>query len=65
MFGIRKPRLPEAVFGTKVSCVVRATDIDIEECFACSKLLRVVEDDPPYVVCSAWRAEPRTSPIAF
>jgi hypothetical protein len=22
---------------------------------ACRKLLRVIDDDPPYVVCTAWR----------
>lgn len=65
MFWMRRPKLPAAVAGTKVDCVLRGADVDIEECFACAKLLRVVEDDPPYVVCSAWRTEPRTSPLAF
>jgi hypothetical protein len=41
-----------------VGCPIRATDVDIEECMACPKLLRVVEDDPPYVVCAAWRYDP-------
>jgi len=65
MFWAGKRKLLSAVAGTTVACVLRGTDVDIEECFACAKLLRVVEDDPPYVVCSAWRAEPRTPPIAF
>ena len=65
MFWLRRRTLPSAVVGTKVACVLRGTDVDMEVCFSCAKLLRVVEDDPPYVVCSDWRVEPRTSPIAY
>lgn len=41
--------------GARVGCSLRGVDVDIEECAACGKLLRVVNDDPPYVVCTAWR----------
>jgi len=37
------------VDGARVECPLRGTDVNIEECFGCSKLLRVVDDDPPYV----------------
>jgi hypothetical protein len=26
---------------------------------ACGKLLHVLDDDPPYVVCTAWHTDPR------
>lgn len=53
------------VDGARVGCPLRAADVDIEECMACPKLLRVVDDDPPYVVCSAWRADPFASQLAL
>ena len=39
--------------GSRVSCPLRGTDVDIEVCMACGKLHRVVSDDPPYVTCTA------------
>ncbi len=51
--------------GARAGCPLRGVDVDIEECLACGKLLRVVDDDPPYVVCTAWRSEPRTAELAF
>lgn len=53
------------VDGARVGCPLRGADVDIEECMARSKLLRVVEDDPPYVVCTAWRESARTTEIVF
>ncbi|HAF11638.1 MAG TPA: hypothetical protein DCK98_16385 [Chloroflexi bacterium] len=44
-----------------VGSPLRGVDVDIEECMACGKLLHVLDDDPPYVVCTAWRTDPRTS----
>jgi hypothetical protein len=46
------------VDGARVGCPLRAADVDIEECLGCPKLLRVVDDDPPYVVCTGWRVDP-------
>ena len=58
MFWTKKPdRL--LLDGTRVGCPIRGGDVQIEECFACGKLLRVINDDPPYVMCTAWRTEPR------
>jgi hypothetical protein len=47
------------VDGARVGCPLRGGDVDIEECMACDKLLRVVDDDPPYIVCTGWRTGPR------
>ena len=58
MFWAKRQDAP-LVDGTRVNCPIRATDVDIEECMACGKLLRVVDDDPPYVVCTALRPDPR------
>lgn len=49
--------------GARVGCPLRGTDVDIEECMACRRLVRVVEDDPPYVVCTAWRDIARATRI--
>lgn len=43
----------------RVGCPIRGGDVEIEQCFACGKLLRVINDDPPYVMCTAWRTDPR------
>jgi len=51
--------------GARVGCPLRGTDVDIEECMACGKLLHVVHDDPPYVVCTAWRTDPLTAELVF
>lgn len=51
--------------GARVGCPLRNTDVDIEECMACRKLLRVVDDDPPYVVCTAWRDTSRTAELVY
>jgi hypothetical protein len=53
------------VDGARVGCPLRATDVDIEECLACPKVLRVVNDDPPYVVCGAWRVDPFVSDLVL
>lgn len=53
------------VDGARVGCPLRGTDVDIEECMPCGKLLRVVNDDPPYVLCTAWRDSARTAEVAF
>lgn len=45
----------------RIGCPIRGTDVDIETCMACEKLLRLVEDDPPYVVCRAWRDDHRAA----
>lgn len=64
MFG--KKREPRAgVDGTRVGCPLRGTDVDIEECMACTKLLRVVDDDPPYVVCNGFRTDPLANQLIF
>ncbi len=47
------------VDGARIGCPLRGTDFDIEECMACGKLLRVIGDDPSYVVCTAWRDSAR------
>lgn len=54
MFGKKRDDRPP-FDGARVGCPLRRTDVDIEECMACRKLLRVIDDDPPYVVCTAWR----------
>jgi len=53
------------VDGARVGCPLRGTDVDIEECMACGKLLRVISDDPSYVVCTAWRDSARDWPQVF
>ena len=58
----REPRL--LVDGERVGRPARAGDVDIEECIACPKLLRVVDDDPPYVMCTAWRPDPFADNLA-
>jgi len=45
--------------GARVGCPIRGGDVEIEQCFACGKLLRVIDDDPPYVMCASWRTDPR------
>lgn len=55
MFWSRRAR-PAFIDGARVGCPLRNADVDIEECMACVKLLRVVEDDPPRVVCTGWRS---------
>jgi hypothetical protein len=43
------------VGGARAACPVRGIDVDVQECAACGKLLRVVvDDDPPYFVCTEW-----------
>jgi len=61
----KKHELRSVVDGARVGCPLRGTDVDIEECMACGKLLRVVEDDPPYIVCTAWRDSSRTAELVF
>lgn len=53
------------VDGARVSCPARAGDVDIEDCMSCPKLLRVVADDPPYVVCDGWRPDPFASELVL
>ena len=58
MFWTRRPdRL--LLDGARVGCPIRGGDVEIDDCFACGKLLRVIDDDPPYVMCTAGRADPR------
>ncbi|MEA2661735.1 MAG: hypothetical protein QOH08_1307 [Chloroflexota bacterium] len=45
----------------RVGCAVRGTDVELDECLGCAKLRRVVEHDPPFIVCTA---RPDISPIA-
>jgi len=51
--------------GARVGCPLRGTDVDIEQCMACGKLLRVVNDDPPYFLCTAWRETSRSVGLIF
>ncbi len=44
--------------GNRVGCPISGGDVEIEQCFACGKLLRVINDDPPSVMCTAWRTDP-------
>jgi hypothetical protein len=61
-----KKREPRAsVDGARVGCPLRGADVDIEECMACTKLLRVVDDDPPYVICNGFRTDPLASQLIF
>ncbi|HTJ60278.1 MAG TPA: hypothetical protein VL333_03695 [Candidatus Saccharimonadales bacterium] len=61
-----KQREPHAtVDGARVGCPLRGADVDIEECMACTKLLRVVDDDPPYVVCNGFRTDPLANQLIF
>jgi hypothetical protein len=60
----RKPADRAPIDGARVGCPRRGVDVDIEECMACGKLLRVVDDDPPYVICTAWR-DPRSAELVF
>ena len=59
MFWTKKPER-QLLDGSRVGCPIRGGDVEIEQCFACGKLLRVINDDPPYVVCTAWRTDPRS-----
>jgi len=61
----RKREQRAMIDGARVGCPVRGTDVDIEECMACGKLLRVVENDPPYVTCDGFRVDPATSELIF
>lgn len=63
MFWRAKPSDRLLADGARVGCPLRGADVDIEECMACRKLLRMVEDDPPYVVCTAWRDIARATQI--
>ena len=61
-----KQRDPRATIdGARVGCPLRGADVDIEECMACTKLLRVVDDDPPYVVCTGFRTDPLANQLIF
>ncbi len=51
--------------GSRLGCPLRGTDVDIEECMACGKLLRVVNDDPPNITCTALREDPRIANLLF
>lgn len=64
MFG-KKRNERHLVDGARVSCPLRHTDVDIETCMACSELLRVVNDDPPYVTCTALREDPQIASLLF
>ena len=59
MFWNRKLPDRALIGGSRVGCPIRGTDVDIEECMSCGKLLRVVDDDPPYLVCAGFRTDPR------
>lgn len=61
----KKRELRGLVDGARVGCPLRAMDVDIEECMACPKLLRVVDDEPPYVVCVGWRPDPFVTDLVF
>jgi hypothetical protein len=64
MFG--KTREPRAfIDGARIGCPLRGADVDIEECMACTKLLRVVDNDQPYVVCSGFRSDPLANQLIF
>ena len=65
MFGMKRERDRRIVDGARVGCPQRGTDVDIEECMACGKLLRVVNDDPPYVICRALREDRRIAGLLF
>ncbi|HEV2249358.1 MAG TPA: hypothetical protein VGT60_02495 [Candidatus Limnocylindria bacterium] len=58
MFWTKRRAQRALVDGARVGCPLRGADVDIEECLACPKLLRVVDDDPPYVVCAGWQPDP-------
>ena len=68
MFWTRRPdRL--LLDGARVGCPIRGGDVEIDDCFACGKLLRVIDDDPPYVRDSVlkerdlhWRTTLKASP---
>jgi hypothetical protein len=61
-----KKREPRAVIdGARVGCLLRGADVDIEDCMACGKLLRVVDDDPPYVVCDGFRSDVLVDRLIF
>lgn len=61
-----KAREPRATIdGARVGCPLRGVDVDIEECMACTKLLRVVDDDPPYVVCTGFQTDPLANQLIF
>jgi hypothetical protein len=49
----------QLIDGARVSCPIRGDDVEIEQCFACGKLLRVITDDQPAVLCTAFRQDPR------
>jgi hypothetical protein len=62
----RRKRVPRLIVdGARIGCPLRVADVDIEECMSCSKLLRVVDGEPPYVVCTGWRPDPFTSKLVF
>ena len=57
----KKPAPHSFVAAGRVNCPIRDADVDVDECLACGRVARIVEDDPPYVVCTAWRDSPRAS----
>jgi hypothetical protein len=61
----RKRDEAASIEGARISCPLRGTDVDIEECMACGRLRRVVDDDPPYVVCTALNESWRATEIVF
>lgn len=65
MFWKKKEDPRSFVDGARVGCPLRDSDVDIEECLACGKLRRVVDDDPPFVVCTGWRDSVRSIDTAF
>jgi hypothetical protein len=51
--------------GARIGCALRGTDVEIEECLACSKLERIVEDDPWYIVCTARHDSARIAQVVY
>ncbi len=58
MFRIKVERDPDRRFGNgvRLQCPLGGGDVDIEWCYACGRLARLIEGDRPNVACTALRA---------
>ncbi len=54
MFGIKVQRDRDRRFvdRARLSCPLRGGDLEIEHCYACGRLVRLVDSDRPAVVCT-------------
>lgn len=59
----RKRQAPSDVVHSTLCCPLRGSAVDIEQCFACGKLLRVAAPGRPSVACGAFGRAVRPSDL--